>query len=300
MQIIISALTLSFILVSQHVVAEIYKYQDANGNWLFTDKKPEAKNAQSINIRKTKKDSPPEVSLSKTITGDKAEFRIENKLLTSVHCEVQLPEEEPNTYLVQAFSNTVILQTDRTHMRTNEIEFWCILGDPHTRPDATATYLVPFKGHRLLEVSQGFNGRFSHAQEPQIHAVDIAMPIATPISAARDGIVISIKNNYSYAGTNSGFFLDKANYVQVLHEDGTYAMYGHLLMGKIDVAVGDKVKAGDLLGRSGNSGFSTGPHLHFVIQYNDQGTVKSVPFRFIQSDGSTVKPKQGMWLKPSR
>ena len=95
------------------------------------------------------------------------------------------------------------------------------------------------------------------------------------------------------------FFYDKANHVVILHDDGSYATYAHLLIGKIEVEVGDRVETGDVIGYSGNTGFSTGPHLHFVVQHNNNGEIRSLPFTLIQSDGTQIKPERGAWLLPA-
>jgi murein DD-endopeptidase MepM/ murein hydrolase activator NlpD len=60
-------------------------------------------------------------------------------------------------------------------------------------------------------------------------------------------------------------YLDKANTVAIAHDDGTVAEYAHLSSGPAFVTVGQRVQAGDLLGHSGNSGYSSGPHLHFIV-----------------------------------
>jgi len=75
-------------------------------------------------------------------------------------------------------------------------------------------------------------------------------------------------------------YADEANYVRVLHDDGSMALYAHLDADAIDVAIGQKVNRGDPLGRSGTTGFSSGPHLHFVLQINKGKELVSIPFEF--------------------
>lgn len=84
--------------------------------------------------------------------------------------------------------------------------------------------------------------------------IDLAAPTGTKVGATRDGVV-----------TRSGF--DKkgyGNWVEVRHPDGTTSRYGHLA--KRGVKVGQEVDQGDRLGTVGNTGRSTGPHLHFEIR----------------------------------
>lgn len=89
------------------------------------------------------------------------------------------------------------------------------------------------------------------------NGVDLAGPLGTPIYAARDGEVVA-------AGPASGF----GNWIVIKHEiDGKRVdtVYGHMTRSGVLVRVGQKVKAGDMIGRIGNEGRSTGPHLHFEI-----------------------------------
>ena len=101
------------------------------------------------------------------------------------------------------------------------------------------------------------------------------MPEGTPIVAARPGIVVKTENNQSGRGTNPS-----GNFVRVLHDDGTMSVYLHL---KHRSVVGQRVGAGTLLGKSGNTGNSTGPHLHFVVQKNVGLDTISIPFAFTQA-----------------
>ncbi len=86
--------------------------------------------------------------------------------------------------------------------------------------------------------------------------LDFKLPPGTPIVAAADGKVINSK----YYGTY-GY------YIEIEHEGKYKTVYAH--NSKLTVNAGDIVKRGDLIALSGNTGLSTGPHLHFEIKYND-------------------------------
>ena len=146
-----------------------------------------------------------------------------------------------------------------------------------------------------LHVDQGFGGEYSHKDAHSFHAVDIAMDEGTPIRAARAGVVMAVENDFYGAGTDLAKFGDRANHIRILHSDGTMAVYAHLALESVIVGIGDRVRAGELIAKSGNTGFSSGPHLHFVIQRNSGGTLVSVPFAFTVN-GQRVEPTQGKML----
>ncbi len=137
---------------------------------------------------------------------------------------------------------------------------------------AEHTYQQPWRGTGYI-VSQGANGSFSHNTPQSRYALDIAMPRGTPIYAARAGHVVKVKDGEEEGGRTAN-----GNYVRVLHSDGTSSAYLHLLNGSMQVAEGQYVKAGTRLASSGNSGRSTGPHLHLVIQKPVAGRLESIPF----------------------
>ena len=90
----------------------------------------------------------------------------------------------------------------------------------------------------------------------QMHAgLDFAMPIGTPIYATANGVVLS-------AGIQPGY----GHMVEIRHNFGFGTRYGHL-NGKYLVKQGDFVRKGDIIAYSGNSGLSTGPHLHYEIRF---------------------------------
>ena len=137
-------------------------------------------------------------------------------------------------------------------------------------------YALPWKGGPF-HISQGAGGDFSHNSPKGRYAVDVAMPVGTPVVAARAGTVLKVRNN------QGGRLPDPAgNYVRILHEDGTHSAYLHLQRGSVVAKPGQRVKAGTLLGKSGNTWRSTGPHLHFVVQKHFGDSLVSIPFRFSQ------------------
>lgn len=96
------------------------------------------------------------------------------------------------------------------------------------------------------------------------YAVDVLMPIGTPLLAIADGIVRAVGEQYLDSDHTPGH----ENFIIVEHADGTAAGYGHLTnMGAV-VEVGNVVKQGDLIGYSGHTGNSTTPHLHFDVIAN--------------------------------
>lgn len=145
-----------------------------------------------------------------------------------------------------------------------------------TGPVGGYAYALPWKGGPF-HISQGAGGDFSHNSPKGRYAVDIAMPVGTPIVAARAGKVVTVRNS------QNGRLPDPAgNFVRIEHNDGTHSAYLHLQQGSVVVKPGQQVKAGSLLGKSGNTGRSTGPHLHFVVQKHIDNSLVSIPFRFSQ------------------
>lgn len=147
------------------------------------------------------------------------------------------------------------------------------LGDPAQRPQAYC-YPFPWRGGPF-RLSQGPNGRFSHFGAKGRYAMDIAMPEGTPIIAARGGVVVKVENRQSGRGNNPS-----GNFVRILHADGTMGVYLHLMRGSVVVSEGQRVGQGEMVGKSGNTGNSSGPHLHFVVQRNVGLALESIPYRF--------------------
>ena len=132
---------------------------------------------------------------------------------------------------------------------------------------------------RSVRVDQGLGGGFCHNDPQNRYAVDFAADIGTPVLAAREGIVMQVENDFAKAGLNRERYGGRANFIRILHDDGTMALYAHLREEGALVRVGQRVRAGQQIGLSGNTGFTTGPHLHFVGQVNRGMKLESLPFR---------------------
>ena len=141
-------------------------------------------------------------------------------------------------------------------------------GDPNTvKHDDSYLYLLPYQKGKKYSVSQGANGSFSHNNDISRYAIDFSMKVGEPVHAARGGIVVKTIEHFKKSGGRE--LLWKANRIIILHEDGTTASYVHLKYEGSLVEPGDTVERGQLIGYSGNTGFTRGPHLHFVVRRED-------------------------------
>ena len=83
----------------------------------------------------------------------------------------------------------------------------------------------------------------------------------------------------------------------ILHDDGTMSVYAHIDLASVNVRPGLHVRAGRQIARSGNTGFSSGPHLHFAVQQNIGMEVVSLPFKFERPKGRPAEPQVNELLK---
>ncbi|BDB16719.1 hypothetical protein cym2001_00840 [Pseudomonas sp. CYM-20-01] len=141
-------------------------------------------------------------------------------------------------------------------------------------------YPLPWRGGPF-RMTQGPNGSFSHTDAKSRYAMDIAMPEGTPIIAARSGMVVKTENAQAGRGSDAS-----GNFVRVRHDDGTEGVYLHLKQGSVSVRVGQRVAVGSPLALSGNTGNSSGPHLHFVVQRATEAGLVSIPYEFNQPVGA--------------
>ena len=161
-----------------------------------------------------------------------------------------------------------------------------------------ALYRYPFPDGQAHAITQAHGAKLSSHNNPQnLYAVDFDMPSGTPVVAARDGVVVDVVMSHHSGGQDISY-MEHANTVTIVHDDGTIAEYAHLSPGPALVTRGERVNAGRLLGYSGNTGYSTGPHLHFVVSrpaIEDGRVIRlSLPFHFYGDDShAPLTPRAG-------
>jgi len=214
--------------------------------------------------------------------------------LTPTEGVVLLPPADKAGGLGEAIALAEMEIIDPTRRYTREFSFRAKFGDPRARP-AEYAYRLPYPTGQTHSVLQGFHGTFSHRGSNEF-AVDFDCPVATPVLAARDGIVVAYNAAAQGAGTTPEF-LDyrRTNFVLVLHDDGTVGEYMHLSPSGIEVKAGQRVERGSRLGLSGNTGFSSTPHLHFQVMTSaeDGASVLSFPFKLATKPKRVEEPVQG-------
>ncbi len=114
----------------------------------------------------------------------------------------------------------------------------------------------------------------ARAYKSKFHnGIDFGVPIGTPVYAAEDGIVGAVDNND--LGTSRWQKYQYGRYITIKHDNNLSTLYAHL--SKQLVSEGQRVVRGEIIGYTGNSGYATGPHLHFTIFWTPSIQYKGVP-----------------------
>jgi len=300
-----TALLMLLTLINPHptLAKKLYKYQDAHGAWVFSDKPPAAdapvevsalpvsEQSIKIGIRNLGTPDAPVLAAVNDYYGP-IEVDIRGEQIEHMHAEPPLPVR----VVVPARTEKTVVALKPTGPRWRYgYRVRAMLGDPSAVHRPEQPYAPPFAvGQRFL-IGQAFNGVFSHQHPQSRYAVDLSLPLGTPVRAARAGVIMEVAGDFFDGGLDPKY-QTQANAVRVLHDDGTMAVYAHLHPDSIRVSPGQRVERGAWLANSGNTGFSTGPHLHFAIQRNAGMELVSVPFEFAGANGAAITPVAGTLL----
>ncbi len=154
----------------------------------------------------------------------------------------------------------LLLSFTGTGFATNiSTDFGCSTDYPE---QAHSEYNLPYMINAVFFVGQGNCTDGSHeALTDQAYAYDFDMPIGTNVLASKGGVVAVVVQKYRENNHIPGH----ENYLIIQHDNGTISGYYHLTQDGIYVQVGDEVFQGDIVARSGNTGDSSEPHLHFEV-----------------------------------
>lgn len=273
----------------------VYRWKGASGTVRYGDQPP-AGDPAPASVQVIPMDAEPGAiaRLSVVNAEDGYQALAENALAGPVEVRLRFSRarnargepELPARATVPAYDRTLVARifgVDGARPADFELHLDAVPGQPGAR-HRDVEYVFPLRTHDL-RVEQGFGGGFSHHDEQNRYAVDFAAPLGTDVLAARDGVVMQVENDFDRAGLNQEKYAGRANFVRIVHDDGTMALYAHLQERGVMVRMGQHVRAGQLIGRSGNTGFTSGPHLHFAVQANQGMRLVAVPFRMFGPHG---------------
>lgn len=235
------------------------------------------------------------VSMESRQTSAGHEIRVNNNGPAVISIKAEISELQngssdviwPKYAVIPAYASKAIghiYAADKTKGYSFKTQMTSTLGNFTSIIDRDVLYRLPYQDGSAYLIGQSIGGpRTTHNKPENFFAIDFVMPEGTVVVAARDGVVVATEAGFSQGGTDP-YFADKANYVRIIHDDGSLAVYAHLKNQGVRVTTGQRVVTGDVLGFSGSTGYSSGPHLHFGLSHvvlNESNFVEeSLPILF--------------------
>ncbi|MDJ0644542.1 MAG: M23 family metallopeptidase [Flavobacteriaceae bacterium] len=241
------------------------------------------------------------IASKKVFANDSVYISLINPFLAPVEFEVKLHDQVAKNFKFKeklfieaqdtaknAFIIPISIVKDTSQIDVNKLvsisgDFGNSKKDTHSK---NYLYTFPFQKGMSSKIIQSFGGKFSHDEKHSKYAIDFDLKIGDTVTAARPGIVILTKED-SKEHCRTRKCIGMANKIIVMHDDGTFAQYVHLHYDGALVEVGEHVEVGQAIGISGLTGFTTKPHLHFVV-FGPKST--SVPIYFKGIGRKKLKP----------
>lgn len=278
--------------------SSVYRWVDADGNVHYGDRgTPEAR---KVAVKAPISDPSALADLEVVRNGESSDVYVNNRLGGPLEISLAFNESAnvmalpslPLRQMLPANQRVLIsrIESASGQVASYSVGMTAMPGDPRAMPD-DVVYALPVDESSGWQQGQAFHGGFSHTDDQNRYALDLVVQEGTPILAARDGIVMQVEASFDRAGLNKAKFAERANLVRVLHDDGSMAVYAHLKENGVYVRVGQRVTVGQQIAISGNTGYTTGPHLHFCLQVNRGMRLVSVPFRMVGGSGFLSLPK---------
>lgn len=300
--------TITILLLGSAVLGQaLYKYQDENGDWIYSDRPPsDERTAEVRNLPTGAK--PPVVTVTTRRVDNEFQFVARNDYYVPVEVVLALDEltnvqypaaDQVMRWLVDPRSEFDLITLSviaESQEPSAKFRFIYLHGDPRSRHNPPRPYRAPFAVASDFSITQAFPLGVTHNTVDSRYAVDIAMPVGTDIYAARGGVVFEVASTNFRGGIDPKRDAASANIVRIMHDDGTHSVYAHLNWNSIRVKPGDTVERGEYIADSGNTGFSSGPHLHFAVLQNVGMRMESVPIAFEGPNSLAIPPATGNTL----
>lgn len=283
------------------VARDVYRWVDAQGIVHYTDQPPTgtAASRTPVSVVRVEGEVAKIAGLRVDADGSRYAAVASNMIAGPVEVELRASDASnlasqpllPMHTLLPAYASSRIATlwlADPTRPGGFKLQLGAVPGDPGAQPRDYA-YRLPVETSQW-RIVQGWHGQFTHNDAQSGYAIDIAVDEGTPVLAARDGTVVMVESDFDKAGLDMARYADRANEIRILHDDGTMAVYAHLRLDGALVRPGQHVVAGQRIGYSGNTGYTTGPHLHFCVQVNRGMDLESIPFRMVGPSGAVAIP----------
>lgn len=204
---------------------------------------------------------------------DTISFHLKNPLMCPIN--VKLAKDTLNPDLSNLFGHVSLAELQDTIIKihypafdqSDKSVYVVKYGDPEYKTEKNKIAL-PFPKGKEYRIIQGYNGAFTHNTIFSRFAIDFNLDIGDTITAADDGYVVGVIEDYKTYGTSKKWLeFDKSNYITVYHpQSGLFTQYVHLDHKGALIKLGDHVKRGQAIGICGMTGFTTTPHLHFNVK----------------------------------